>query len=70
MHFTHKNGIMNYKQQAIINTVGNIATLFCQWLIILLLPRIGVFAETGILSLAISVASIFNIVASFNMRSY
>lgn len=53
-----------------MNTVGNIATLFCQWLIVMLLPRMGGFDETGVFSLAISISSIFNIIATFNMRSY
>lgn len=51
-------------------TVGNIFSLFFQWLIIMLIPKITDFSEAGIFAVAISVASIVNQVATFSLYQY
>lgn len=61
---------MSVKRQAVFNTAGNITSLFCQWLIMLIIPRIGGFNDAGIFSLAVSIASIFSVIAAFGTRNY
>ena len=51
-------------------TLGNIVTLFCQWVIIMLIPKITDFSEAGIFAVAISVASIVNQIATFSLNTY
>jgi len=51
-------------------TTGNITTLFCQWIIIMLIPKITNFSDAGIFAVAISVASIINQIATFSLNTY
>ncbi|MGI6009113.1 MAG: lipopolysaccharide biosynthesis protein [Methanomethylophilus sp.] len=52
------------------NTIGNVVTLFFQWLIIMLIPKITDFAAAGVFSVAISVCSIMNHFATFSLREF
>ncbi len=61
---------MGYTKQISYYTIGNIATLFAQWLIIMILPKITNFAEAGVFAVAISVSSIMNQVATFTLNQY
>lgn len=60
----------NYSKQISFNTIGTVVTLFCQWLIIMILPKIANFSEAGIFAVAISVCSVLNHVATFSLREY
>ena len=61
---------MGFGKQVSYNTIGNVATLFAQWLIIMLLPMITNFSEAGVLAVAISVSSILNQIAIFTLNQY
>lgn len=52
------------------NTAGSIVSLFCQWLIIMLIPRMTDFSEAGIFAVALSICSIINIFATFSLNQY
>ena len=43
-----RNDRMSYSKQITYNTFGTVVTLFCQWLIIMFIPKITDFAEAGI----------------------
>lgn len=61
---------MDLPKQVTINSIGTVAVLFAQWLISVLLVRMGGFADAGIFSLAMSVANVFGAVSNFGLRSY
>ncbi len=61
---------MDHSKQVLYNTTGNIVTLFFQWLIIMLIPKITNFSEAGIFTVAISICSILNHVATFSMKEH
>ena len=62
--------MMNYSKQITYNTFGTVVTLFCQWLIIMFIPKITDFAEAGIFAVAISVCSILNHIATFSLKEF
>lgn len=53
-----------------INTVGNIVLMFAQWLISVLLVRMGGFADAGVFSLAMSISNVFSAMANCGTRTY
>ena len=57
-------------KQVTYNTAGNIVTLFCQWLIIMIIPKMTNFSEAGVFTVAISICSILNIFATFSLHNY
>ena len=61
---------MSYSKQITYNTFGTVVTLFCQWLIIMFIPKITDFAEAGIFAVAISVCSILNHIATFSLKEF
>jgi len=61
---------MGFFKQMSSYTIGNIVTLFFQWLIIMLIPRITDFTEAGIFAVAISVSSIMNQISLFTLNQY
>ncbi len=61
---------MGYSKQITYNTIGTVVTLFCQWLIIMIIPKITDFAEAGVFAVAISVCSILNHVATFSLKEF
>jgi len=61
---------MSKTKEVVYNTFGNIISLFCQWLIILLIPKISNFEEAGVFTVAVSVASILYFIASLALRDH
>lgn len=58
------------QKQITYNTAGNIVTLFCQWLILMIVPKITDFSEAGVFAVALSICSILNIFATFSLNTY
>lgn len=65
----NENGV-GYSKQVTYNTIGNVVSLFCQWLIIMIIPRISDFGDAGVFAVAISVCSILNLFATFSINQY
>jgi len=61
---------MGVYKQVTYNTAGNIVTLFCQWMILMIVPKITDFAEAGVFAVALSICSIMNIFATFSLNQY
>ena len=61
---------MNYKKQALYNTLGNLIYLFAQWLLTVITTRISGVEAAGVLTLAISIGNIFYFIQMYGMRSY
>lgn len=61
---------MEHSKQIAYNTIGNIVTLFFQWLIIMLIPKITNFTEAGIFTIAISICSILNHFSTFSLKEH
>ena len=61
---------MNYKRQALYNTVGNLVYLLSLWLISVLTVRLSGFEAAGVFSLAMSIGNIFYFIAVYGMRSF
>ena len=57
-----------HSRTILYNTVGNVVSLFVQWLIMMIIPRITNFSEAGVFTVAVSICSMLNIVAMFSMR--
>ena len=58
------------KKDIIWNIVGTCTYLFCQWLMTIIVVRIGDFEMAGEFSLAISVTNIFYIIALYGVRTF
>lgn len=52
------------------NVIGNIMSLFCQWMILMIIPKITDFSEAGVFAAALSICSILNGVATFSIPQY
>lgn len=61
---------MKTEKQAAIYSVGSVVLMFAQWLISVLLVRLGSFEDAGVFSLAMSIANVFVTFANYNTRSY
>ena len=59
---------MSTSKQITYNTAGSIVTLFCQWMIMMIIPKITAFAEAGIFAVALSICSVLNIFATFQLN--
>lgn len=57
-------------QNALLNSIGSLFYLGCQWLITVLVIRIGSVEDGGDLSLAMSITNIFYTLAAFGMREF
>lgn len=57
-------------QNALLNSVGSLFYLGCQWLITVLVVRIGSVEDGGVLSLAMAITNIFYTLAAFGMREF
>ena len=62
--------VMEQSKHITYNTAGNIVSLFCQWMIMMIIPKITDFAEAGIFAVALSICSILNIFATFSLNQY
>ncbi len=60
----------NLKKNMLWNAAGNLIFLGCQWLITVLVTKLGNFTDAGLLSLAMSVSATFQTVAMFGIRSF
>lgn len=52
------------------NTLGNLVYLLSQWILTYVVVRLLGFEDAGIFSLAMTVASVFSVIAMYGMRSY
>ena len=50
------------------NTAGTTVTLFCQWMIMMIVPKITDFSDAGVFAVALSICSILNIFAVFSLN--
>ncbi len=57
-------------KQALIFSFGSFVLMFAQWLISVLLVRVGSFEAAGVFSLAMSISNVFIGFASYGMRNY
>ena len=57
-------------QNALLNSIGSLFYLGCQWLITVLVIRIGSVEDGGDLSLAMSITNIFYTLDAFGMREF
>lgn len=57
-------------QNTLFNSVGSLYYLGCQWLITVLVVRLGSYESAGILSLCMSITNMFFTLASFGMRDF
>lgn len=60
----------NLKKNMLWNAAGNIVYLACQWLLTVLVTRLGSFEDAGVLSIAMSVSATFQTIAIFGIRSF
>jgi len=58
------------QKQITYNTAGSIVSLFCQWLILMIIPKITNFSEAGVFAVALSICSILGIFATFSLNQY
>lgn len=58
------------KKQMIWNAVGNLIYLGCQWLVVVLVTKMGGFVDAGVLSIAMSVSATFQTIALFGIRNF
>lgn len=61
---------LSQSRHVLYNTIGTVVTLFCQWLIMMLIPRMTDFSEAGIFTVAISICSIVSIFSTFSLHQY
>ena len=59
---------MNIKEQGALYSVSTVVLMFAQWLISVLLVRLGSFEDAGLFSLAMSIANVFGAVATYGIR--
>ncbi len=58
------------KKNVLWNTIGSIIYFMCQWLITILVVRLGNYTHAGYLSLAMTTSSSFSAISLFSMRNY
>lgn len=58
------------KKNMLWNAVGNVVFLGCQWLVTVLVTRLGGLSDAGVLSIAMSVSATFQTLALFGIRNY
>ena len=58
------------QKQITYNTAGSIVSLFCQWLILMIIPKITDFSEAGVFAVALSISSILGVFATFWLHQY
>lgn len=61
---------MGYSKHITYNTLGSLVSLFCQWLIMMLIPKMTDFSDAGIFAIALSICSILNIFATLSLNQY
>ena len=58
------------RKNIVWNTMGSIFYCACQWLITVIVVRVGTYQDAGYLSLAMSTSSSFSAISLFSMRSF
>lgn len=61
---------LSLKQNTILNSVGSLFYLVCQWLISVLAVRLGSYEDGGMYSLALSITNVFFSMSTFALRNY
>ena len=61
---------MDYKKQALFNTIANVIYLIAQWFLTVIITKISGYEMAGVFSLAMSVGNIFYFIQMYGMRSY
>lgn len=61
---------LSVRSNIVWNTVGNFVYLFSQWILTYIVVKFLGFADAGVFSLAMTVAGVFAVVATYGMRSY
>lgn len=61
---------LSLRRNVVYNSVGSLTYLACQWLINVLVVRLGSYADGGMLSLAVTVTNVFYVLATFSLRVY
>ena len=61
---------MGYSKHVTYNTLGSLVSLFCQWLIMMLIPKMTNFSDAGVFAIALSICSILNIFATLSLNQY
>lgn len=61
---------MDYKKQALYNTVGNVVYMGCLWILSVVTVRCSGFEDAGVFSLAMSIGNIFFFIAMYGIRSF
>jgi len=62
--------VMSVKKHITYNTAGSVVSLFCQWLIMMIIPKMSDFSDAGVFAVAISICSILTIFATFSLNYY
>ncbi len=57
-------------QNTLFNSAGSLYYLACQWLITVLVVRLGSYEDAGVLSLCMSITNLFYTVAVFGIRDF
>ncbi len=58
------------KKNILWNAAGNLTYLICQWLVTILVTRLGGFSDAGMLSIAMSISATFQTLAMFGIRNF
>lgn len=61
---------LSIRSNILWNTIGNFAYLLSQWILTYIVVKFLGFADAGVFSLAMTVAGVFAVVATYGMRSY
>ena len=67
---TGRKTAMSEQKKITINAIGSIVSMLGQWLISVLLVRMGGYADAGVFSLAMSMSNVFNVIANYGIRNY
>ncbi len=60
----------NLKRNMLWNGVGNLLYVACQWVVTVLVTKLGNFYDAGVLSVAMSVTATFRTLALFGIRNF
>lgn len=60
----------SYASDAVYNTMGNIIYFFSIWITTVLVVKVSGYDNAGILSVAMTIANVFFVVAHYGLRSY
>ena len=61
---------LKVKNNIIYNTIGTFFYFFCQWVITVLVIKLGGYSNGGILSITISMTNIFYMISMYGVRSF